>query len=90
MDRDGEWIEKVKQILADHPEPRSKHERPLRRSSGGAPIDADVEIDNPASLGEELDQSGRPGNAGRKEYKEIVALGQRRFFYQLMKQCALR
>jgi hypothetical protein len=85
MDKDLGWVRKIGKIMADNPEPRCQHERPVR------PLTAKLAVAS-AQAGEidEVAKQVLPAQLRGARHAEAMMQGHRRFFYTTMDQCSRR
>ena len=86
MDGERHWVQRIRSIIEANQTPRADGDRPLR-SAQDLSTEADRAPKKPAG---ETGEMGGTGETGQREYKAIMELTHRRFFYRIMAQCAKR
>jgi hypothetical protein len=92
MDKDGEWVRRILQIIHDNPYPRQATPRPSRPTTVlkalGAVQHEPESIVTRTSMEQGL--SDKKLTVGRGLYKESMTNGHRQFYSNIMLECAKR
>ncbi|KAK3703977.1 hypothetical protein LTR37_014080 [Vermiconidia calcicola] len=87
LDPDGDWLQAVRRIIVEYPQPRQLEERPLRRSQ------LDQFCPPPTSTvleSKEPEKQTAAHHQGRRLFNQAGIRGHRSFFYGLTLECAQR
>lgn len=90
MDKNGDWVRRMLQIILENPQPRQAAPRPSRPAYIQDVLDTiTLGVDSTAHVSESCVPAVQQSH-GRHLYKEIMAYSHRQFYDNVMRQCAER
>jgi hypothetical protein len=90
MDKNGDWVQRMLQIILENPHPRQTTPRPPRPAYIQDVLDTTtLGVDSTAHVSESCVPAAQQSH-GRHLYKEIITHSHRQFYDNVMRQCAER